>query len=249
MKNLFLSLALAFGLTLTGSAATPTPTITPNATQTPHVVNFDSAEGGTITAATSTWTMSHTIGGGNDRALLVNVLMPTDHTTDYVSGVSVGGLSMTKIISTRIRGNTYTANLTTFYLNGVTPGAQTITVTLSVTESGYGFVTAASYNNVAGVVNINGKAAPYQASLSGGFPVGITGSMLTGVFYQHNSVSINAGVNSAPMTNRVLVDKVLGWMSVDDLRVYSPGSTTITWNGWTATNDPEMMNYVELVAR
>lgn len=98
-------------------------------------ITFDNATSSGFGANVSSKTVSHTTGSGSNRILFVGVAMSGNVITDLVSGITYGGVSMTKITDAAgIDGNT--GDVTVYYLANPASGTNDVVVSFSVNNGG-----------------------------------------------------------------------------------------------------------------
>lgn len=119
-------------------------------------IAFDAASGGFVNPDTSK-TVSHTC-SGTDRLLFVDVV--GDGTSDFISGVTYNGVSMTLITKGQGSGRW----LYSFYL--IAPASGTHDIIASASSSCYIEINASSYNNAAQVAPEASSAASFSAGVS-----------------------------------------------------------------------------------
>ncbi len=279
MKNLLLILALALASFAQALTPTVTPTITntfsvtvsptitvtltpantqtPNPTQTAHVVNYDSSTILTITAATTSWSTSYTMGTATSGALLVSIYYQPYQIPAGAFGAVYGGVRMQPIASNTSNGNVM-GIVKTFYLLSPATGSNTLTLTLpsSFLETS---VVIASYTNVWYIANTNAvnnwtNDAGYSSltGFSTTLYAGFSGGTTAGIYVNGTSENGLTITGRPGMTNRSQsygkVPFNNAFVSLDDVRNYS--ATSIPYN-WTNILDQGVgyLNSVELVPR
>lgn len=243
--------------------STPTPTVTititsvntvtPNTTQTPHVVVYDNSSIQTMAAGLNSTSISYTIGAGASPVLLAYVFMPRAAQVDHVTQVTWNGIKMTKLLSNKIgsqSANPY--ELDTYGLMNAPTGTGSVVVTLSATQASETLVGMASYFNVKYPSNITGMNTRATGSLTGTFYTGLANGTLVSCFAVYDSAGQTTLAGNPPMTNRSIYS-VGGsenvYMSIDDVRNYTAGTVPMNWVYNGASPDPVMNQGVELVPR
>ena len=268
MKKILLILLCMAGMARAVSptytpSLTYTPSPTPNATQTPHVVNYDNSLATSMSAGTLSESYSFTVGTGSSPAMLVHVLMPLTApvptptlgpsvSSDHVAKVTYAGVAAIHYGSNKIvpisPGQAY--ELSTFYILKPASGANTLTITLSTTESAETLVGAISYSNVWYLENYNLTQTANVQTVNPTLYTGSVNGLLTGCFAA-NTQGTGITLTAAPgLTNRAVYSAGTesAFMSLDDLRLYTPGSTTINWS-YLGTLAPALGSYVEAIPR
>ncbi len=169
---------------------------------------------------------SHTVGGGEDRVLVVGV---SSHSNTAVSGVTYGGTAMDPVVTQVGGGNLTRASL--FILRGPPPGPAQVVVTLSGSEDVVGG--AVSFTGVDQGTPVGGAASAKGTGATASVAIGSAAGevVVDAVAARGSAVSVFAGGGQAQQWNigtGTLGSNIIGGGSTE------PGAASVTMS-WALT--------------
>lgn len=194
------------------------------------MITYDAAGSSSETAATTSITFSHTIGSGKNRVLLVGTHVEMGgNTENAVTGVTYGGVALTKIRHRYDNTNANAARVEMWSLLNPASGTANVVVSYAISVN-RAFACSVSYSNVYQVAAINTSTDDVVSSASPSISITptVTNTRIVGLFGIDGVASTVSGLGSSQVQRVSFTGGVAFNTHLSDKALVTPSATTMS---------------------